>query len=125
MLTILVLDDDPVYLAAVGPIIIAHGARPILCNSVDEAEKALSEPIDCALVDQYLNGDDGAELSDNFIADFLEPRGIKFARVTSAPGSVKQRFRGNGIIDKRLLWGENDEFLEQLYLAFPSLMSSD
>jgi DNA-binding response OmpR family regulator len=89
---ILILDDDPWLLKELGAALENAGYVVLASRNVDGAVQALAQHPDFAIVDLFLDGEVGSELSNNFIRDNLVPAAIPYARLTSAPPSSA----GNG-----------------------------
>ena len=113
---ILALDDDPYVLDFVSEI--CHHAKVscIIANSAEEALLKLKNAIDSkcilAIVDLFLDGARGDELSNNFISDHLLPNNIPFVRLTSAPSLVPTNLSGLLVFDKRKILQNSDELLD-------------
>ncbi len=116
---ILLLDDSPRALELIGDILGREGFITAGCSSVEEAELFVSQrhPI-AALIDLYLLGDTGAELSNNFIQNTIVPNCIPYGRVTSAPRDVPQNLRGELVYDKREITIDPSQFVRDLKVAF-------
>ncbi|MCB0359133.1 MAG: response regulator [Bdellovibrionales bacterium] len=104
--TILVLDDDPSILAAVASELNSEEFNVMLASNVSEAAALFRQtPPDAAVVDLYLRGDYGDDLSNGFIRSFLHSdegqMRIPYLRLTSAPSAVPPEYEGIGILDKR------------------------
>jgi CheY-like chemotaxis protein len=114
---ILLLDDDERHLEALADVLQNLGFLPLCCKDPAEALAALeNEPI-YAIVDLFLAGDDGAELSNSFIRQELIPRCIRYGRLTSAPQLVPQDLQGEWVVHKRKFWNNPEEILGLLLLS--------
>lgn len=96
---ILLLDDDPYLLDSVAAVLEGSFFAPLPCSNVDEAIEALKSHPSLAIVDLFLDGDQGMELSNNFIRDYLTS--IPYLRLSSAPSLVPKQFSGKGVMHKR------------------------
>lgn len=111
---ILILDDDPHHLEQLREALEGEGHVVFPALNVKTAALAVQAGIDFAIVDLFLEGDDGDELSNDFISDTLIPRGIAYARMSSAPGLVPKHLSGCGVYDKRSFRANPSEFLRIL-----------
>lgn len=100
---ILLLDDDSYLLREVEKFLSQSGYEVITCEDVASAERALSRKPDLAIVDLFLDGSAGDELSNDFIRNILLPAGVRYARLTSAPFLVPQDLRGAFVLHKQEL----------------------
>ena len=98
---ILVLDDDPHHLSQIATKLDDWGYIPQPCEEIGSASLAVAAGIDFAIIDLFLSGNDGDELSNGFILHEIIPNNIRYIRMTSAPGLVPQEFSGLGVYDKR------------------------
>ena len=98
---ILLLDDDPAHLLDLANTLIRAGFEPLVCQDVSAAVAALADNPVMAIVDLFLDGDEGAHLSNDFINEHLAPAGIPYARMTSAPSLVPEQFKGAWVLHKR------------------------
>ncbi|MCB0325629.1 MAG: hypothetical protein KDD69_18735 [Bdellovibrionales bacterium] len=112
---ILLLDDDVAHLAEVSRYLEGLYCRALRCRTVAAAEQALADAPDFAIVDLFLDGDAGAELSNDFIRGSLLPRHIPYGRMSSAPSLIPADLRGDWVLHKRLFW-DNPETLLPLLL---------
>ncbi len=79
--SVLILDDSPDIRSSVNRTLTAAGYEVFAATTAEEAESHLNLfEISFAVVDLYLEGDEGPELSNNFIRNFLIPRGIPYLR---------------------------------------------
>jgi hypothetical protein len=114
-LTIVVLDDDARVLNAFRRGLSARGVEVIVCSNVEDAERALNPKPDLVLVDLMLEGGGGDHLSNSFIENHLVPQGIRYARVTSAPGLVPPHLVGEfPIFDKNDWDTEFDDYCDDI-----------
>ncbi len=111
---ILLLDDDPAHLADLAHAVESSGHIAVPARDVGAAARALAVGIDFAIVDLFLEGDDGDELSNDFIAQHLIPAGIRYARMSSAPGLVPKELSGVAVHDKRAFRKDRAAFLDVL-----------
>lgn len=103
MKTILLLDDDPHHLDDLSRVLEANGYEAIPCMDVGGATMAVgANEIDFAIVDLFLSGNEGDELSNGFIEMVLKPAEIKYGRMSSAPGLVPKEYAGIWVLDKRM-----------------------
>lgn len=101
MKLVLHLDDDPVLLEEVRDALEAEAFTVFSAANVTEAEAFIAaHQIDFAVVDLFLEGNDGDELSNDFIRAHLQPRGILYGRMTSAPGLVPADCTGCWVMPK-------------------------
>ncbi len=101
MIYVLHLDDDKDLLADVRTALEEAGLSVFSAPNVDVAADIVTgHKINFAVVDLFLEGDDGEELSNDFIRNILMPRGIPFGRMTSAPGLVGEDVAGRWILPK-------------------------
>lgn len=98
---ILHLDDDPGLLEEVKEYLSAEGYQVFSAANIVAASHVLSLGIDLAIVDLFLEGDEGEELSNNFVRYSLETASVPYLRLSSAPGLVPGDCKGCGVIDKR------------------------
>lgn len=117
---LLLLDDDRLHLSELARYLEGEGLVPLRALTVEEAILLLPEAPDFAIVDVFLAGDDGAELSDRFIAEYLEPNGIRYGRMTSAPSSVPENRRGEWVLHKREFWNDPATLFPLLVQALSS-----
>lgn len=97
---ILLLDDSAAMLHELAEVLSAAGFTPLKAQTVELAEKILLEHnVSFAVVDLFLLGDSGSELSNEFICKHLGE--IPYVRLTSAPSLVPEEFSGRGIIAKQ------------------------
>ena len=94
---ILLLDDDTDLLQEVGEVLTAAGFEVARCATVKVAVLQLAVRPDFALVDLFLDGNLGDELSNGFVREHLMPNGI----LSSAPGLVPKEFSGSFVMHKR------------------------
>lgn len=113
-LPVLLLDDDPRVLVAMAELCREFGLLPIPCETVIAAQNALEQKPVFAVVDLYLAGNSGAELSNNFIRDQLVPKRIAFGRLTSAPDEVPREFSGEWVLHKRLLLHDRQQVVDAI-----------
>lgn len=115
MKTILLLDDDPRHLEELGKFLEENGYDVCSCLNVSQAIRAIGElEVDFAIVDLFLEGNDGEELSNEFVASVLIPANIPYGRMSSAPGLVPREYSGKWVFDKRRFRKEQQEFLKVL-----------
>ncbi len=115
MKTILLLDDDFHHLDDLSRVLVANGYEPIPCADVGAAMLALQQgPVDFAIVDLFLSGNEGDELSNEFIELVLVPAGIKYGRMSSAPGMVPKEWVGEWVLDKRAFRRDSSELIKAL-----------
>ena len=115
MKTILLLDDDPYHLDQLSQVLCTNGYETVPCLNVAAAMSAIGErAIDFAIVDLFLEGNEGDELSNEFIELVLTPASIKYGRMSSAPGMVPKEYAGDWIIDKRAFRRDPSETLQAL-----------
>jgi len=115
MKTILLLDDDPRHLENLSSFLEENGFDVCSCQNVGQATRAVGEiELDFAIVDLFLEGNDGEHLSNDFVANVLIPAAIPYGRMSSAPGLVPKEFAGKWIFDKRRFRREPQEFLKVL-----------
>lgn len=105
---ILLLDDDRNHLGELSRYLVSEGYVPLAAQDVEQAEEFLQEGPVLAIVDLFLAGDRGAELSGEFIENHLEPNGIPYGRMSSAPDMVPAHQRGAWVLHKREFWDEPD-----------------
>lgn len=98
---ILLLDDDTDLLQEVGEVLTAAGFEVARCATVKVAVLQLAVRPDFALVDLFLDGNLGDELSNGFVREHLMPNGIPYGRLSSAPGLVPKEFSGSFVMHKR------------------------
>ena len=98
---VLLLDDDMDLLHDVSQVLTAAGFDVARCPTVNIAMMQLSVRPDFALVDLFLDGTLGDELSNGFVRDHLIPNGIPYGRLSSAPGLVPKEFSGEFVMHKR------------------------
>ncbi len=111
---ILLLDDDTRHLDEVRMYLEREGYEVFLADTVSAAQKVLEkreaekqegeQAIDFAIVDLFLAGDAGDNLSNEFIRDSLIPAGIPYGRMSSAPYAVPPGYKGLWVLDKRHFW---------------------
>ncbi len=109
---VLLLDDDENHLGFLAQLIERSGYTVQQCLDVPAATAALSGEIHFAIVDLFLAGDDGDELSNKFVEDELMTREIAFGRMSSAPGLVPRTHAGRWVYDKRKFRQDPEEFME-------------
>ena len=97
---ILVLDDSSQILAEVALLLSRWGYEPLIAQNPEEARCAVEKGVDFAIVDLFLDGARGDELSEQFIDQVLLPRDIPFGRLTSAPEFVPAHQHGLWILHK-------------------------
>jgi hypothetical protein len=112
--TILLLDDDPLHLEELSEVLNANGYETICCETVDAAVAALEKCPSFAIVDLFLKGDDGEELSNHFVTAYLIPKGIAYGRMSSAPHLVPDHLIGKWVVDKRKFQRDPEMVLEYL-----------
>lgn len=112
--TILLLDDDPLHLEELSEVLNANGYQTICCSTVDAAVTALEQQPDFAIVDLFLQGDDGEELSNHFVTAYLVPKGIAYGRMSSAPHLVPDHLVGRWVVDKRRFRRDPEMVLDYL-----------
>ncbi len=96
---ILLLDDDVDLLAALKDFLEGRGYTVFCAESADRAEQIISSnQIHCAIVDLFLQGDEGDQLSNQFVRDYLND--TPYIRLTSAPGLVPEEYSGAGVLHK-------------------------
>jgi DNA-binding NtrC family response regulator len=117
---ILLLDDDEIHVEHLSEALERWGYRVTACLNVEAAERAL-DGIDLAIVDLFLAGNEGEELSNGFVLQRLVPRGIPYIRLSSAPGLVPKNCAGCGVYDKRSFRREPERFRDSLNRLFESL----
>ena len=84
----------------IAEVLSAAGYTALQAQTVEIAEDILLEhEISFAVVDLFLLGDRGSELSNDFIRQHLGA--IPYVRMTSAPHLVPEEFSGHGIIAKQ------------------------
>ena len=111
---ILLLDDDPLHLEELSEVLTAHGFQTICCATVDAAVSALEQQPTFAIVDLFLQGDDGEELSNHFVTAYLVPKGISYGRMSSAPHLVPVHLSGKWVVDKRKFRRDPEMVIEYL-----------
>ncbi len=118
---VLLLDDDTDLLHEVGETLTGAGFEVARCSTVKVAIMQLAVRPDFALVDLFLDGNLGDELSNGFVRDYLMPAGIPYARLSSAPALVPKEFAGSFVMHKRefSLYPEKLVALVQQALAKP------
>lgn len=110
---VLLLDDDTDLLQEVGEVLTVAGFEVARCSTVKIAVMQLAVRPDFALVDLFLDGNLGDELSNGFVRDHLLPNGIPYGRLSSAPGLVPKEYSGSFVMHKRE-FGLNPEKLVAL-----------
>ena len=115
---ILLLDDDLALLLELEDFLAANGFQVDTAPNVEAAVTALAVQPDFTIVDLFLSGNDGAELSNDFIRDHLLPRQLRYGRLTSAPRLVPAQFAGEWILDKRQVIRAPELLLEKLLPLF-------
>jgi len=105
---ILLLDDDRNHLHELSRYLSTEGYTPLAALDPDIAEGLLEQNPKFAIVDLFLAGEQGAELSSQFILNFLVPRGIPYGRMSSAPDMVPETERGEWVVHKRDFWNDPD-----------------
>ncbi len=118
---ILLLDDDRNHLGELSRYLSSEGFQPLAAQDVERAEELLQEGPVFAIVDLFLAGERGAELSGEFIENHLVPNGIPYGRMSSAPDMVPQHQRGAWVVHKRDFWDEP----ESLYPFLVTVLGSD
>lgn len=97
---ILILDDSPQILAEISLLLHRWGYEPITAQNPQDARTAVETGVNFAIVDLFLDGARGDELSEQFIDEVLFPRSIPFGRLTSAPEFVPAHQQGFWILHK-------------------------
>ena len=118
---ILHLDDDPLVLNELSTIFGAFGIKVFSFTNAEAANDFLKKqeiPISLAIVDLFLEGDQGMQLSSDFIQNVLIPEGINYVRLTSAPRMVPAELRGAAVFDKRNVFRSSDEFVKKIIENF-------
>ena len=100
---ILLLDDDTWLLREVGSALQSAGFQVLANENVSSAVQALTSKPDFAVIDLFLDGEAGSELSNSFIRDFLIPGNIPYGRLTSAPALVPPEYGGAWVLHKRFV----------------------
>lgn len=106
---ILLLDDDTYLLREVHALLTGSGFEVLCCENVQLAEQALAAKQqqgvapDLVIVDLFLEGNAGDELSNGFIRRSLVPNGIPYARMTSAPYLLPADLHGAFVLHKQEL----------------------
>lgn len=113
--TILLLDDDSWHLQHLTEVLQGAGYLALGCLDVEAATRALEEAPSFAIVDLFLAGDSGSELSATFIEQELLSRGIAYGRMTSAPSLVPPHLRGSWVLPKSQ-FRQNPQILVDLLL---------
>ena len=111
---ILLLDDDSAHLEELSEVLAANGFQSICCSTVDAAIAALEQQPSFAIVDLFLQGDDGEELSNHFVTAYLVPKGIAYGRMSSAPHLVPDHLSGSWVVDKRKFRRDPEMVIEYL-----------
>jgi DNA-binding NarL/FixJ family response regulator len=115
---ILVLDDDPYFLGEMEERLSFEGFSVLCARDVHDAQRLLErEAPDLVIVDLFLEGDTGDELSNTFISKVLEPGGFSYFRASSAPSLIPAGLRGAYVLDKRRIdqaWPELLAAIEEL-----------
>lgn len=117
---ILLLDDSEDHLEELSRTLEAWGFQVTACLNVAAATSAIQTGISFAIVDLFLAGNEGDELSNGFVVSELLPRGIPFIRMSSAPGLVPAQFSGLGVYDKRMFRRDRDAFRDYLNVRLSS-----
>ncbi len=113
--TVLHLDDDSGILEDVAKFLKLNGYRVLSALNVAVAKVHLQrERVDFAVVDLFLEGDDGEELSNEFVRGELHPRAIPYLRMTSAPGLVPPDAVGCAVLPKATFRKEPEQLLKLL-----------
>ena len=97
---ILVLDDSSTVRADLDSLLRGWDFEPLLAANVPEAVYMLDLGIDFAIVDVFLDGARGDELSAEFVKNYLIPQSIPYGRFTSAPEFVPDAHRGDWVLHK-------------------------
>jgi DNA-binding NtrC family response regulator len=100
---ILLLDDSDLLRKELVELLLKWGYDPKDAATPAEAELCVESGVDFAIVDVYLDGGRGAELSEEFINKVIHPQAIPYGRLTSAPESVPEYQRGLFVLDKHLV----------------------
>ena len=106
---ILLLDDDTYLLREVHSLLSGSGFEVLCCENVPSAEQALAVKSkigvapDLVIVDLFLEGNAGDELSNGFIRKSLIPQDIPYARMTSAPYLLPADLHGAFVLHKQEL----------------------
>ena len=112
--TILHLDDDASLLDLVADNLKHWNYEVISCSEVKSAILALEQSPAFAVVDVFLAGESGKQLSNSFVKDHLEPNGVRYGRLTSAPSEVGEDVSGDWVLDKRLFRRDTGMLRERL-----------
>ena len=97
---ILVLDDSATVRADLDLLLRGWNFEPLLAANVAEAVYLLEFGVDFAIVDVFLEGARGDELSAEFVEKYLIPKNIPYGRFTSAPEFVPQEHQGLWVLHK-------------------------
>lgn len=97
---VLHLDDDPRVLEEVKDYLSAEGYQVYSATNLVAAAHVLLQGVDLAIVDLFLEGDEGEELSNGFVRHSLKGVSLPYLRLSSAPGLVPADCKGSGVIDK-------------------------
>ena len=100
MQKILVLDDSRSFLSDINVALRRWGYEPLLAETAEQAIELLGQSPLFVIVDLFLAGDSGDQLSNDFVRDHLMPAGIPFGRLTSAPRLVPKEYSGSWVLHK-------------------------
>lgn len=116
---ILIVDDDVTVLRTFRAALTARGCTVVCAESIEEARCALDDAQPCfALVDLMIEGGTGEHLTNEFVRGVLAPRGIEYARITSAPRLVPSDAIGALPIFDKNLWDDDfDDFCDEVCRA--------
>ncbi len=114
MQKILVLDDSSSFLDDISKSLTRWGYEPLLAKTAEEAVDLLVLEPAFVVVDLFLAGDAGDQLSNDFVRDHLMPSDIPFGRLTSAPRLVPEDFSGSWVLHKYSYLSDEDCLREKI-----------
>lgn len=116
MKKILILDDDVSLMHEVKSLLTYFPCEVFCCENVETARAVLDAPggMDFAIVDLFLLGAKGDALSNAFVKEELEVRGIPYGRFSSAPAMIPKTHAGRWIVDKREFFRLPNVLLDRL-----------
>jgi DNA-binding NtrC family response regulator len=115
---ILHLDDDILILSEVSKILTHYNLKLFSFTQAKEAELFVNKKevnISLAIVDLFLEGDQGLNLSSEFIRTVLMPEKINYVRLTSAPRLVPKLYMGLAVFDKKEMFHNIDSLMLKIF----------
>lgn len=113
---ILLLDDDQFVHVRLSELLDAASIDYLSFFNAADAERYLIDNRDIvfAVVDLFLEGEKGDQLSNSFIENVLHNKNIPYCRLTSAPRMVPRNCSGVGIFDKRLVFRNPENLIDTI-----------